>query len=213
MIGGPYEFDQSPKTKTFPLFGRDSVFTDDSVMTIAVAQALLEVRPGEPREETKKRVAASMQTWGRRYPNAGYGGRFRQWLRAENPAPYGSYGNGSAMRVSSAGWLFGTLEETKDMAQRTAEVTHNHPEGIRGAVVTARCIYLARTGASKEQIRAFVREQGYDLTRTCDEIRRPTATWRAARARSRRPSPPSSRGRILRMSSAPQSPSAATAIS
>lgn len=171
MIGAPYEFDQSPKTKTFPLFGRDSVFTDDSVMTIAVAQALLEVRPGEPREETKKRVAASMQTWGRRYPNAGYGGRFRQWLRAENPAPYGSYGNGSAMRVSSAGWLFGTLEETKDMAQRTAEVTHNHPEGIRGAVVTARCIYLARTGALKEQIRAFVREQGYDLTRTCDEIR------------------------------------------
>ena len=126
MIGAPYEFDRSPKTKKFPLFSSGTMFTDDSVMTIAVAEALMETM-GKSDDEVRAALIASMQKWGRRYPDAGYGGMFRQWLRTDQPGPYGSYGNGSAMRVSSAGWLFDTLEKTRHMAKLTAEVTHNHP--------------------------------------------------------------------------------------
>ena len=171
MIGAPYEFDRSPKTKEFPLFGRGSQFTDDSVMTIAVAEALMDTI-GKSDDEIRTALVASMQKWGKRYPNAGYGGMFYQWLRTKHPEPYGSFGNGSAMRVSSAGWLFNTLEETRHMAKLTAEVTHNHPEGIKGAEATASAIFLARTGISKEEIKEYIiTEFGYDLSRTCDEIR------------------------------------------
>ena len=113
-----------------------------------------------------------MQAWGKKYPHAGYGGRFRGWLRSDDPQPYGSYGNGSAMRVSSAGWLYDSLEETRQVARWTAEVTHNHPEGVKGAESTAAAIFLARTGHGKNEIRDYiVSEFGYDLSRTCDEIR------------------------------------------
>lgn len=171
MIGAPYEFDRSPKTKAFPLFGRDSEFTDDSVMTIAVAEALLDtIRKAD--DEIRAALVSSMRKWGKRYPDAGYGGRFCGWLRAKNPKPYGSYGNGSAMRVSSAGWLYDTLDETRRIARLTAEVTHNHPEGIKGAEATASAIYLARTGHGKDEIRDYIaHEFGYDLSRSCDEIR------------------------------------------
>ena len=109
---------------------------------------------------------------GRRYPDAGYGARFCLWLAEQNPKPYGSYGDGSAMRVSSAGWLYPTLERTREAAAATAEVTHNHPEGIKGAEAAASAIFLARTGSSKEQIREYIVDQfGYDLSRSCDEIR------------------------------------------
>ena len=175
MIGAPYEFDRGGKTKDFPLFGRGVHFTDDSVMTIAVAEALLDAREkgAENDEETvKKLLADSMRRWGSRYPDAGYGGRFRVWLRDRRMGPYGSYGNGSAMRVSAAGWLYDDLETTRKMARWTAEVTHNHPEGVKGAEATASAIFMARNGASKEEIRDYiVREFGYDLCRTCDEIR------------------------------------------
>ncbi|MBQ9031617.1 MAG: ADP-ribosylglycohydrolase family protein [Parasporobacterium sp.] len=172
MIGAPYEFDRGNKTKDFPLFSEDSQFTDDSVMTIAVAEALLGVTPGADAETVHQAVSRAMQIWGRRYPCAGYGARFINWLFAEEPQPYGSWGNGSAMRVSSAGWLFDTLEETRRAAKLTAEVTHDHPEGIKGAEATASAVFLARTGASKTDIREYiVREFGYDLSRTCDEIR------------------------------------------
>ena len=171
MIGAPYEFDRSPKTKEFPLFSRGTQFTDDSVMTIAVGEALLDT-VGRADDEIKAALVSSMRRWGRRYPHAGYGGRFRVWLRAKNPEPYGSYGNGSAMRVSSAGWLSNTLDETRRIARLTAEVTHNHPEGIKGAEAAASAIFLARTGAGKEEIREYIiREFGYDLSRSCDEIR------------------------------------------
>lgn len=171
MIGAPYEFDRSPKTKNFPLFSRGTEFTDDSVMTIAVADALLDTI-GKTDDEIKAALVASMRKWGKRYPDAGYGGRFYGWLRARNPEPYGSYGNGSAMRVSSAGWLSDTLDETRRIARLTAEVTHNHPEGIKGAEATASAIFLARTGTNKEKIKDYiVNEFGYDLSRTCDEIR------------------------------------------
>ena len=171
MIGSPFEFDQGNKSKEFPLFCPESHFTDDSVMTIAVAEALLDSR-GEDDERVRMALIRSMRRWGRKYPHAGYGYRFSRWLRAKDPQPYNSYGNGSAMRVSSAGWLCDTLEATRAAARLSAEVTHNHPEGIKGAEATACAIYLARTGSGKDEIRDFIAgEFGYDLSRTCDEIR------------------------------------------
>ena len=171
MIGAPYEFDMGDKTKDFPLFSRRSQFTDDSVMTVAVAEALLNTI-GKSDDEIKAELVKSMHKWGHTYPNAGYGNMFYYWLREKDPQPYNSYGNGSAMRVSSAGWLYDTLEETRHMARLTAEVTHNHPEGIKGAEATASAIFLARTGKNKNEIRDYiVQEFGYDLSRTCDEIR------------------------------------------
>ena len=171
MIGAPYEFDRGNKTKEFPLFCEYSHFTDDSVMTIAVAEALLDYQFRED-EDIKTGLIESMRKWGKKYPNAGYGRKFYHWLHARHPEPYGSYGNGSAMRVSSAGWLFDTLEQTRHMARLTAEVTHNHPEGIKGAEATASAIFLARTGHSKDEIKEYiVQEFGYDLSRTCDQIR------------------------------------------
>ena len=171
MIGAPYEFDRGSKTKDFPLFCGRSQFTDDSVMTIAVAEALLDCR-FRADDDIRAGLVDSMRKWGRKYPDAGYGGRFLHWLGTKDPKPYGSCGNGSAMRVSSAGWLFDTPEETRRMARLTAEVTHNHPEGIKGAEAAASAVFLARTGHSKDEIRGYiVREFGYDLSRTCDEIR------------------------------------------
>lgn len=171
MIGAPYEFDRGDKTKEFPLFTDESQFTDDTVVTIVVAEALLDTM-GKDDEIIKSSLVASMQKWGHNYPTAGYGGRFYHWLRAKDPQPYGSFGNGSAMRVSSAGWMFNTLEETRHMARLTAEVTHNHPEGIKSADATASVIFLARNGSDKDTIKAYIiQEFGYDLSRTCDEIR------------------------------------------
>ncbi|MBO4229965.1 MAG: ADP-ribosylglycohydrolase family protein [Clostridia bacterium] len=171
MIGAPYEFDRGNKTKEFSLFSRESKFTDDTVMTVAVAEALMDSL-GKSDEEIRTALIASMRKWGRRYPYAGYGGMFHRWLNAGDPKPYGSFGNGSAMRVSSAGWLCDTLEETRHIARLTAEVTHNHPEGIKGAEAAASAIFLARTGYGKKEIKAYIQKEfGYDLSRTCDEIR------------------------------------------
>lgn len=170
IVGSPYEFDKSSKTKNFDLFIPKSRYTDDSVMTIAVAEALMDSL-GEEREQRKTAVIRSMQKWGRRYSDAGYGGRFYEWLYEKNPRPYNSWGNGSAMRVSSAGWLFGTLEETKLAAEDTAAVTHNHPEGIKGAVAVASVIWCARNHWSKAQIRKYIEKEYYPLKKTCDQIR------------------------------------------
>ena len=172
IIGSPYEFDQGHKTKDFPLFSRNSKFTDDSVMTLAVADAFLSLPPEASEVEIRRFLVRSMQTYGRKYPYAGYGGMFRRWLKDPNPQPYGSYGNGSAMRVSSAAWLFDDLETVRHMAQLSAEVTHNHPEGIKGAEAIASAIFLARTGSTKAEIKNYIEQQfHYDLSRTCDEIR------------------------------------------
>ncbi len=175
MIGSPYEFDRGNKTKEFPFFDRGATFTDDSVMTIAVAEALMKaVDSGLINDETatKDLIIDMMHKWGRRYPDAGYGCRFYDWVLGGRREPYNSWGNGSAMRVSSAGWLFDDLETTRKVAKWTAEVTHNHPEGVKGADATAAAIWMARNGYSKEEIRGFITgEIGYDLSRTCDEIR------------------------------------------
>ena len=137
IIGSPFEYDRGEKTKDFKLFSRRSYFTDDSVMTLAVCEALLKVGLDATVKEIEEAVITSMQSWGRRYPHAGYGGYFSQWIRLKHPQPYNSFGNGSAMRVSAAGWLYDSIERTKEVAKATANVTHNHPEGIKGAQATA----------------------------------------------------------------------------
>ena len=161
IIGSVYEF-RPLKKVDFPLFIDYSKFTDDTVMTVANADWLL----------TGDSLLGVMQDYGNRYPHAGYGGMFRSWLREDEPKPYNSFGNGSAMRVSPAGWAFDTLEETLEAAKQSAEVTHNHPEGIKGAQAIAACIFLARTRKSKQEIKEYIEQTfGYNLSRTCDEIR------------------------------------------
>lgn len=172
MIGSPYEFDRGGKTKDFPLFCIRSEFTDDTVMTVAVAHALLDAQPNAADEWITRQLINRMKHYGKKYPDAGYGTGFYLWLCKENPQPYNSWGNGSAMRVSSAAWLYKDIESVRHAARLTAEVTHNHPEGIKGAEATASAIFLARTGHRKTEIKEYiVREFGYDLSRSCDEIR------------------------------------------
>ena len=170
IIGSPYEFDQGNKSKEFPLFTDESIFTDDTVMTIAVAEAFMDA-PNDD-EMIRHRLVESMRKYGLAYPDAGYGGRFGMWLFLEGDQPYNSYGNGSAMRVSSVAWLYNDMDTVRHMARLSAEVTHNHPEGIKGAEATAAAIFLARTGHSKTEIKAYIEQEfHYDLSRTCDEIR------------------------------------------
>ena len=169
IIGSRYEFDRGGKTKEFELFTNDCSCTDDTVMTIAVADALTSSQDISE-EELKNNLIKSMQYWGKRYPYAGYGSSFIYWL--DNPIPYESYGNGSAMRVSSVGWLYETIEETRKVARISAEVSHNHIEGIKGAECTASVIYLARTKHSKDEIKEYIdREFDYDYSETLEEMR------------------------------------------
>ena len=181
IVGSVYEFNNI-RTKNFELFSEKSKFTDDTVMTLAVANALV-IFDEMTREENcldapsknnltyfKEILISEMHTLGDKYPNVGYGGHFRFWLREKQTEPYGSYGNGSAMRVSPVAWYANALEETVDFAKASAEVTHNHPEGIKGAVVTAGAAYLARTGAKMDEIKAFAAKY-YKIDFTLDEIR------------------------------------------
>ena len=161
VIGSVYEF-AGQKEYEFPLFRKRSKITDDSVLTIAVADAILH----------DKSYLDCIREYALRYPHSGFGGYFRRWMHSSDPGPYNSFGNGSAMRVSAVGWAFDTLEEVLLEAERSAAVTHNHPEGIKGAQATAVCVYLARMGGSKEEIKQEVITRfGYDLERTLDEIR------------------------------------------
>lgn len=166
IIGSVYE--RHPvKTKDFPLFGAMSRFTDDTVLTVAVADAILSVRP----------YIECVREIGRRYPNAGYGGTFFRWLFSNDPKPYNSWGNGAAMRVSPVGFAFQSEAEVLQHAAMTAEISHNHPEGIKGAQATALSVFLARTGVGKEKIRSRIAQTfGYDMNRTVDDIR-PTYTF------------------------------------
>ena len=174
IIGSPYEH-HNIKSKEFRLFRIRSRFTDDTAMTVAVAEALLDAKASGALDDeaaVKDLLIDSIHSWGQRYPNAGYGGTFRHWLEYGLREPYGSYGNGSAMRVSPAGWIADDMETVRKVARWTAEVTHDHPEGIKGAEAVAAAIFMARKGASKEEIKEYVvSEFGYDLDRTCDEIR------------------------------------------
>ena len=171
IIGSETEFDPI-KTKDFELFTSGCGFTDDSVMTIALMEALLKCGKDPDREAFEVQFVKSMQSWGRKYPGAGYGGTFYDWIFLKNPKPYNSWGNGSAMRVSPAGWWCDSLEDTLRLAGWSAEVTHNHPEGIKGAKSVSASIFLARTGHSKEDIKDYVTSNfGYDLDTPLDKIR------------------------------------------
>ena len=172
IIGSRFEFDNGGKTKEFELFTKEDNWTDDSVMTIAIMEALVNAGKDADVETIRKECIKSMQDWGQRYPYAGYGSSFINWVHAKDPKPYNSFGNGSAMRVSAAGWIYDTVERTREVARATAEVSHNHPEGIKGAECTAAVMFLARTGVSKEEIKEYVtREFGYDVSKTVDELR------------------------------------------
>lgn len=172
IIGSPYEGNRGEKTKCFELFSSKSRFTDDTVMTVAIVEALLRIGEDVSEQNVKEAVTKTMRAWGKRYPYAGYGRGFRKWIFSEVPHPYNSYGNGSAMRVSGVGWMYSTIERTRKVARYTAEVTHNHPEGIKGAEAISSCIYLARTGASKGEIRKYVEDNFlYDLSRSLEQIR------------------------------------------
>ena len=161
IIGSVHEFGRT-KSKEFPLFVPGSRYTDDSVLTVAIARAIL--TDGDYRKSVLK--------IGRRYPDAGYGGLFQSWLHSSDPKPYDSWGNGSAMRASPVGFAFDTVEEVLREAQRSAEFTHDHPEGIKGAQATALAVFLARTEWDKDLIRSEVTSRfGYDLGRTLEEIR------------------------------------------
>jgi ADP-ribosylglycohydrolase len=161
IVGSVYE--AAPiKTKDFPLFGPACRFTDDSVLTVAVGTAILESQP----------YLEAIRNFGQRYPGAGYGASFYNWLASPDPRPYNSWGNGSAMRVSAVGFAFENENAVLAEAQRSAECTHNHPEGIKGAQSVALAIFLARKGANKKEIRRVLEERfGYDLHRSLDELR------------------------------------------
>ena len=172
IIGSRFEFDRGNKSKSFTLFTSECDYTDDTVMTVAVAEALMDSGKDADEKTIKANLIKSLKKWGQKYPYAGYGARFIDWVLTADPEPYGSYGNGSGMRVSSVGWLYDTIERTREVARWTAEITHNHPEGIKGAESTASAVFLARTGASKEGIKKYLEEEfGYDLSRTLDDIR------------------------------------------
>ena len=170
IVGSVYEFDNI-KTKDFELFTDKCFFTDDTVMTVAVASALLEFPDAlNEIEAFKKTLIDKMHLLGNEYPDAGYGGRFEKWLINRNTEPYNSFGNGSAMRVAPVAWYGKTLEEVEKLAVATSEITHNHPEGIKGAVVTAGAAFLARKGRTKDEIKSYI-EKHYDIDFTVDEIR------------------------------------------
>ena len=174
VIGSRFESSNSDIPEDFRLLDSTCHFTDDTVMTIAVAEALrLAGKDAEP-ETISHHVTQCMQKWGRKYPHAGYGRSFKKWMYAEDPQPYHSWGNGSAMRVSPAGWLYDSLERTREVARATAIVTHDHPEGIKGAECTAALIYLARNGFTKEEMAEYaVTEFGYDFHESLEEMKLP----------------------------------------
>lgn len=161
VIGSVYEWD-NVKTIDFPLFSEKSRFTDDTVLTVAVADSIL----------NKKDFAQTIWEYGQKYPRSGFGGRFRSWLKSHDLKPYGSFGNGSAMRVSPVGVAYNDIETVLEVAKQSAGVTHNHPEGIKGAQATAAALFLAKKGKSKAEIKNYITSTfNYNLNFTLDEIR------------------------------------------
>ena len=168
IVGSRFEFDNYRK-KDFELFTDDCFPTDDSIMTVAVGKAILECEGDYT--HLSERAIECMQELGRPYPDCGFGGSFYDWIYSENPKPYNSFGNGAAMRVSGAGFAAITIDEAKELAYKVTAVSHNHPEGIKGAEAVAVAIYLARHGKTKDEIRAYIEGNYYKIDFTIDEIR------------------------------------------
>lgn len=170
IVGSIYEF-SNHRSKDFPFFSDDCFFTDDTVMTLAVGKAIKDFKDSK---ETDLSVAAVkfMQSIGRPYPHCGYGGNFFCWINAKEPKPYNSFGNGAAMRVSAAGFAAENIEEAKQLSRMVTEVSHNHPEGIKGAEAVAVAIYLAKTGTRKDIIEEVIKQKYYAVDFTLDSIRK-----------------------------------------
>lgn len=180
ICGSVYEWDNCRDYDKVELFRQDTDFTDDTVLSLAVAQAILDFSPRINYDFSSSKVTMIISEISRElgifaedYPGRGYGGMFNAWVRTspKKRLPYNSFGNGSAMRVSSAGWVCNSLSDTLRLARCTAVPTHNHPEGIKGAEAVAGAIYLARTGRTKKEIAGFITDLGYDLNFTIDGIR------------------------------------------
>lgn len=168
IVGSIYEFDNL-KSKNFELFKPECEFTDDSVLTVAVAEALLNFNPDDG-ENFKENLIGIFHKYGEMYPDVGYGGHYLSWVENKRREPYNSCGNGSAMRTSAVGWYAKSIEECERIAKLCAEITHNHPDGIAGAQATAGVIFLARNDASKDELKAYM-EKYYPVDFTIDEIR------------------------------------------
>lgn len=163
IIGSIYEFDDEKPEYNFPLFTENSYFTDDTILTVALADSIL----------NNENYKIKLYEYYHRFPKGGYGGFFHRWAKVKNAPPYNSYGNGSAMRVSPVAWAYDNLETVLAKAKESAEVTHNHPEGIKGAQATASSIYLARTGSSKSEIKTYVEKNfGYFVDFDLEDLRR-----------------------------------------
>ena len=174
IVGSRFEFNNH-RSKEFELFTDDCFATDDSIMTLAIAKALMECRESLDtqfvRSQLNHHARECMRRIGRKYPNCGFGGMFFRWIFSDEPEPYNSFGNGAAMRVSPCGFYAPTEEKAKTISRAVTEVTHNHPEGIKGAEAVTVAIFLAKTGASKEQIRNRIESDYYKLDFTIDGIR------------------------------------------
>jgi len=168
IVGSRFEWNNH-RSKDFELFTRECFATDDSIMTLAVGKALVESK--NDWSDLGEQAVRCMQEVGRPYPRCGYGGRFWDWMYSDHPKPYNSFGNGAAMRVSACGFVARSLEEAKALSKAVTEVTHNHPEGLKGAEATVVAIYMARTGSTIEEIRDVIDQEYYPINFTLDEIR------------------------------------------
>lgn len=168
IVGSRFEW-HNIKSKDFQFFHKDCFPTDDSIMTLAIAKAILESQ--KDYSDVAEKAIHYMQSIGRNYPECGYGGSFFHWIFSDHPKPYGSYGNGAAMRISPVGFAARSLEEAKSLSRKVTEVSHNHPEGIKGAEATAVAIYLAKQGESISSIKRYMTDYYYDISFTLDGIR------------------------------------------
>lgn len=169
IVGSIYEFNNH-RSKSFPFFSKDCFFTDDTVMTLAVGKAIKEYKDGKTLDLPATTVKY-MQSIGRNYPHCGYGGNFFYWIYSKDPKPYDSFGNGAAMRVSAAGFVAESLEQAKQLSKAVTEISHNHPEGIKGAEAVAVAIYLAKTETHKDIIEEVIQQKYYPVDFTLDSIR------------------------------------------
>lgn len=172
IIGSTYEFIDNVKDKNFELFIPYSMTTDDSIMSLAIGQALVNTYKEKDIIKIQNELIKQMQKFGKEYPYSGYGLKFKEWLKAENPRPYNSFGNGSGMRVSSVAWLYDSLNDINKYAEITASVSHNHPEGIKGACAIASAICLARENKSKEEIKKYIEDKFEYSFEAISEIRK-----------------------------------------